>query len=213
MFWQGNLIELSFTKRSFFCWKCKKKGLPWITLEQSAIIPKNKRFSLAWADQVLKGLGSTTFKTQEEIAKACFSTIRKLLSERIDPFIGVWPKDMVIRSIGIDLHSFSGTTMLPTVCNLTDHRLITILPDNKQPTMRKFLQSIPEDKKKSIEEVCIDMDCHYIKLIHEELPSARIVIDFFHIVQDANFRITEVRTVIQKAGKVQLSKKIGRAHV
>src|SRR3990167_7399929 len=54
MFWQGNIIELAFTKRSFFCWKCKKKGLTWLTLEQAPIIGKKKRYSLAWADQILK---------------------------------------------------------------------------------------------------------------------------------------------------------------
>jgi transposase len=208
MFWQSNLIELDLKRRTYFCWKCKKKGLPWITIENIPIIPKGKRYSLVYADQVMKGLGQTTFKTQQELAETSFSTLQKLLSLRIDPFIGVWPKDMAVRSIGIDLHSFSGTTMLPTVCNLTDHRLITILPDNKQPTMRNFLRYIPQELKEKIEEVCIDMDCHYLKLIHEELPSARIVIDFFHVVQDANFRITQTRTLIQKTGKIQLPKRL-----
>ena len=208
MFWQGNIIELAFTKRSFFCWKCKKKGLTWLTLEQAPIIGKKKRYSLASADQILKGLGLTTFKTQEELAKGSFTTLQKLLSERIDPFIGVWPPEMVVRSLGIDLHSFSGTTMLPTVCNLTDHRLITILPDNKQQTMRTFLKNIPEKIKVQIEEVCIDMDCHYLRLIREELPQARIVIDFFHIVQDANYRISSARTLIQQTKKVNLPKRL-----
>lgn len=208
MFWQGNIIELRFTGRTFFCWNCKKKKLPWLTTEQSSIIPQWKQFSLVWADQVLKGLGSTTFKTQEQLAKASFSTIKKLLSERIDPFIGVWPKDMIVKSLGIDLHSFSGHTMLPTVCNLTDHRLVTILPNNRQATMKRFLKNIPKEIKEKIEEICIDMDCHYLKTIKEELPKAKIVVDFFHVVQDANNRISEARTIIQKADKVSLPKKL-----
>jgi len=208
MFWQGNLIELDLKRRSFFCWYCKKKGLPWLAIENIPIIPKSKRYSLVYADQIMKGLGQTTFKTQQEIAETSFSTVQKLLSDRIDPFIGVWPKDTSIRSIGIDLHSFSGQTMLPTVCNLTDHRLITILPDNKQMTMREFLHNIPSNIKAKIEEVCIDMDCHYLKTIKEELPKARIVIDFFHVVSDANHRISETRTVIQKVNKVSLPKKL-----
>lgn len=98
--------------------------------------------------------------------------------------------------------------MLPTVCNLTDHHLITILPDNKQQTMRTFLGNIPEEIKVQIEEVCIDMDCHYLNLIKEELPKARIVIDFFHLVQDANYRISSARTLIQQTDKVKLSKRL-----
>lgn len=208
MFWQGNLIELELKQKSFSCWTCRKQSRPYITYERVAIVPKNKRYSLVYADQVMKGLGQTTFKTQQELAETSFSTLQKLLASRIDPFIGVWPQDVQVRSIGIDLHSFSGVTMLPTVCNLTDHRLITILPNNKQNTMREFLRNIPEEIKDQIEEVCIDMDCHYIKTIKKELLNARIVIDFFHVVQDANFRISEVRTIVQGTAKVSLPKRL-----
>lgn len=208
MFWQGNLIELELKRRSFFCWRCKKKEAPWITIENVPIIPKGKRYSLIYADQIMKGLGQTTFKTQQELAETSFSTIQKLLANRIDPYIGVWPPEGKVISLGIDLHSFSGTNMIPTVCDLTNGRLITILPDNKQSTFRTFLRNIPEEKKQLIEEVCIDMDCHYIKTIREELPGARIVIDFFHVVQDANFRISEIRNLIQRTNKVMISKRL-----
>ena len=208
MFWQGNIIELSLTKRTFFCWKCHKKGLPWLTTEIVSVIPKGKRYSVIYADQIMKGLGQTTFKTQQELAESSFGTIQKLLASRIDPYIGVWPSEGKVISLGLDLHSFSGTNMIPTVCDLTNGRLITILPDNKQSTFRTFLRNIPNQKKELIEEVCIDMDFHYIKTIREELPKARIVIDFFHVVQDANFRISEIRNLIQKVNKVMISKRL-----
>jgi len=208
MFWQGNIIELNLTKRTFFCWKCHKKGLPWLTTEIVSLIPKNKRYSVIYADQIMKGLGQTTFKTQQKLAKSSFGTIQKLLASRIDPYIGVWPEGGKVISLGLDLHSFSGINMIPTVCDLTNGRLITILPDNKQGTFRTFLRNIPEEKKKLIEEVCIDMDCHYIKTIREELPNVRIVVDFFHVVQDANFRISEVRNLIQRTNKAMISKRL-----
>jgi transposase len=208
MFWQGNIIELSLTKRSFFCWKCKKKSLPWLTGEQTDLVPKRGRYSLIWADQVMKGLGQTTFKTQEQLSKASFGTIQKLLANRIDPYIGVWPTNGKVISLGLDLHSFSGINLIPTICDLTHGRLISILPDNKQSTFRTFLRNIPKEKKAQIEEVCIDMDCHYIKTIKEELPRVRIVIDFFHVVQDANSRISEARILIQKEDKVLISKRL-----
>ena len=206
MFWQGNLIELSLTKRVFFCWQCKKKDLPWLFLEQSPLVPKSKRYSLVYADQIIKGLGSTTFKTQQELAEASFQTVKRILTERIDPFIGLWPAEEIVVSIGLDCHSFSGIKMLPTVTDITNHRLITILPNDKSLTVKQFLHNIPPEKKALIEEVCIDMDTHYLKAIKEELPKARIVVDFFHVVQDANWRISEVRTIIQKVYKVQLPK-------
>lgn len=208
MFWQGNLIELSLSKRVYFCWQCKKKDLPWLVLERPPMVPKSKRYSLVYADQIIKGLGSTTFKTQQELAEASFQTVKRILTERIDPFIGLWPQGEIVVSIGLDCHSFSGIKMLPTVTDITNHRLITILPNDKGATVKQFLHNIPEDKKALIEEVCIDMDTHYIKAIKEELPKARIVVDFFHVVQDANWRISQVRTVFQKVYKASLPKKL-----
>ena len=208
MFWQGNLIELNLSKRVYFCWQCKKKGLPWIATEQLPLIPRYKRYSLVYADQIIKGLGSTTFKTQQELAKASFQTVKRILTERIDPFIGLWPSNEIVISLGLDCHSFSGIKMLPTITDITNHRLITILPNDKAATVRKFLHNIPMDKKILIKKVCIDMDTNYLKVIKEELPNAKIVVDFYHIVADANRRISELRTIIQKADKVNLPKKL-----
>jgi transposase len=208
MFWQGNLIELNLQKRAYFCFRCKKKNLPWVTVEQLPLIPKSKRYSLVYADQVIKGLGSTTFKTQQELAEASFQTVKRILTERIDPFIGVWPKDEIVISIGLDCHSFSGIKMLPSVTDITNHRLITILPNDKTLTVKQFLHNIPREKKELIEEVCIDMDTNYLKAIKEELPKAKIVVDFFHVVADANRRISDLRIIIQKVDKVILPKKL-----
>lgn len=207
MFWEGNLVKLSLSKRVFGCWWCKKAGKSWVTSEQIPLVIKNRSYSAVYADQIVKGLGSTSFKTQQELAQTSFQTIQKLLSERVDPLIGVWPDGETVRAIGLDGHSFSGRTMLPTITDLTNHRLITILPDDRRTTVRGFLRHIPEEKKHTIEEVCIDMDTHYLRAIGEELPQARIVVDFFHVVADANRRVNEQRILIQKSEKVTLPKR------
>lgn len=207
MFWEGNLVKLSLSKRVFGCWWCKKAGKSWITSEQIPLVVKNRSYSAAYADQIIKGLGSTSFKTQQELAETSFQTIQKLLSERIDPLIGVWPEGETVQAIGIDGHSFSGRTMLPTITDITNHRLITILPNDGRTTVRQFLRNIPEKKKQEIAEVCIDMDTAYLKTIKEELPNARIVVDFFHVVADANRRVNEQRILIHKAHKVTLPKR------
>lgn len=209
MFWEGNLIELELKKRAFFCWRCKKAGRNgYTTVEQTALVPKRRRYSLAYADQIIKGLGSQSFKTLEQISESSFTTLGRILKERIDPFVGRWDDKEGIVSLGLDCHSFSGQKMLPTVTDITNHRLITILPDDKRATVKRFLSNIPKEKKKLIKEVCIDMDTAYLSAIREELPEAKIVVDFFHVVADANRRITETRTLIQKQDKVKLPKRL-----
>lgn len=209
MFWEGNLIELELKKRCFFCWQCKKSGRSgYTTVERSKLVPKQRRYSLAYADQIIKGLGSTSFKTLQDISESSFTTLGQILRERIDPFIGQWDNSRTTISLGLDCHSFSGIKMLPTVTDITNHCLITILPNDKRTTVKKFLSNIPSNKKNLIEEVCIDMDTAYLSAIREELPKARIVVDFFHVVADANKRITEARISIQAADKVRLPKKL-----
>lgn len=209
MFWAGNQIELELKKKCYFCWPCKKQGKSgYTTVERTKMIPLGKRYSLVYANQIMQGLGSTSFKTQQQLAEGSFSTLQNILRSRIDPFIGVWNEAETTVSIGLDCHSFSGMKMLPTVTDITNHRLITILPSDKRQTVKSFLSNIPVDKKAVIEEVCIDMDTHYLSAIREELPNARIVVDFFHIVADANKRITDARTVIQRECKVNLPKKL-----
>ena len=209
MFWEGNLIELELKKRVFFCWKCKKaKRSGYTTVEQTTLVPKRRRYSLAYADQIIKGLGSQSFKTLEQISESSFTTLGRILKEKIDPFVGRWDNKEKTISLGLDCHSFSGQKMLPTVTDITNHRLITILPDDKRATVKKFISNIPEEKKKLIKEVCIDMDTAYLSAIREELPKVKIVVDFFHIVADANKRISEARTLIQKQDKVKLPKRL-----
>ncbi len=70
----------------------------------------------------------------------------------------------------------------------------------------KFLKEMPETQKENINDVCIDMSRQYYQTIKRELPRAKIVVDAFHIIADANKRISELRAIIQKTDKVKLPK-------
>lgn len=208
MFWEGNLVLLIVKTRAFFCWQCQKNDKRrHITVERFKSIPPHRGHSLSYADQIMRGLGDTSFKTRAEIAQSSFSVISKLLKERIDPLIGVWlDSDSPIVSLGLDCHSFSGNKMLPTVTDISNHRLVSILPDDKRTTVEQFLRQIPPEHKETIREVCIDMCRDYYRTIQRELPKAQIVVDAFHVIADANRKLSELRTTIQKADKVRLPK-------
>lgn len=210
MFWQGNLIVLLVKTRAFFCWQCRKKDRHHhVTVDRLRSIPLNKSYSLAYADQIIKGLGSTSFKTQQELAETSFSTIQQILNDKIDPLVGVWPEtNEPIISLGIDCHSFSGQRMLPTITDITNHRLISILPDDNRATVERFFRAIPEKHRATISEVCTDLDRHYYQTIKRELPKAIIVVDAFHVIAETNRQLSELRTLIQKVDKVKLPKVI-----
>ena len=204
MFWQGNLIVLLVKTRAFFCWWCRKKtGRHHITVDRLKSIPLNKQYSLMYAEQIMRGLGSTSFKTQQELAESSFSTVQQILNDKIDPFIGVWSEEAVT-SLGLDCHSFSGQKMLPTITDISNHKLISILPDDRRTTVEKFLKEMPGVQKVTIKDVCIDMSRQYYQTIKRELPSAKIVVDAFHVVADANKRVSEVRSMLQKTDNIKL---------
>jgi len=112
-------------------------------------------------------------------------------------------KHKKIISIGIDEHSFSGRDLLISVTNLSQRRLKAILPDDRQESLRNWIRAIPPGIKTKIKEVCIDMKELFATVAKEELPDAKIVLDHFHLIQDANRRLDEARHIEAEARRVK----------
>ena len=76
--------------------------------------------------------------------------------------------------------------------------ILAVLKDRKKETIKQFLQGIPARLKKTIETVCTDMYDGFINAVKEEIPTARVVADRFHIAKKYgecadNLRKAEVR--------------------
>lgn len=102
-------------------------------------------------------------------------------------------------SLGIDEHSLRRKRqMVTTVTNLTRGRrnLLTILPDDKQETIVNFLKQIPNEAKKRICEICIDMRSSFRAAIEKALPGVNIVADPFHVVKLSGEKMEEVRRIV-----------------
>jgi transposase len=74
--------------------------------------------------------------------------------------------------------------------------------------LKKILKSISSKVKSLISEVVIDMCDFYKKAVEEALPSAKIVVDHFHIIQDANRRIDQERFILQDINKKKIPRYI-----
>jgi len=110
--------------------------------------------------------------------------------------------------LGIDEHSFRGQRMATTLTDIANHRLLAVLKDHRKETIRQFLRAIPPQIKEKVIEVCGDMKWMYVKLVEEELPGAEMVVDKFHLIQDANSKIDEARRIEQDAVKKDIKRKI-----
>lgn len=101
--------------------------------------------------------------------------------------------------LGIDEHSLrKRRQMVTTVTSLKKDKrsLLTILPDDRQVTVVKFLKQVPLAFQGRIWEVCIDMRSSFRAAIEAALPSTRIVADPFHVVKLAGEKLEEVRSIV-----------------
>ena len=110
--------------------------------------------------------------------------------------------------LGIDEHSFRHQELVHTVTEVKKRRVLGVLRDDRIATLKKFLSKIPGDK---VKEVCIDMKEGLRKTAEGLFPSARVVVDPFHVIADSNKRMDEARRIEQdvyRKRKVQIPKKI-----
>jgi transposase len=76
--------------------------------------------------------------------------------------------------------------VVPITARLTDGRLkiLTVLPDRKKKTVKKFLRSIPQRLRETIHTVCLDMWQHYIAAVEEVFGAeVDITVDRFHVAK------------------------------
>ena len=188
----GKIVYLEVKARRYRCCGCGRtftEALPGIARYQrrtehaSAEILQQARDMSMTAAGKLFGLG--------------YHAVRSCL-ERLD--LGSALRDLAqipgeLR-LGIDEHSFRGRDMVVSVTLLHPvRRLICILENDRQRTLMQFLQSLPAGVSARISEVCIDMSRSFSRAVSKTLPHARIVVDKFHLVHDANRRLDQARII------------------
>ncbi|MBU6392927.1 MAG: transposase [Planctomycetes bacterium] len=146
----------------------------------------------------LERLSDSSFLATSKRIGISYGTLAKVLKKVFTLSKVNWEeqeKEGVLR-FGIDEHHFGRKhKFLVTVVNLLTGKPIHILLDDRQKTLVSCLRSLPKEVKDSIEEVCTDMKQSFISAVEQELKSARIVVDHFHIIQDANRWVNDARSI------------------
>jgi len=184
----------------YICPRCRRTK----TINIPSVKPK-ARITEECKEQIIKALKYRV--SINEVAKKygiSHTTVTRLLrsyNTTID-----WEKFGGDLRLGIDEHSFRGYDMVTSVRELTTHtQLGFIYPDRKE-TLKEFLRNLPIKDK--IKEVSVDMKSSYINSVREELPHAKIVLDHFHVIQDANREVLRAIEVESFVSKVKLPRKI-----
>ncbi|MEX2355871.1 MAG: ISL3 family transposase [Thermaerobacterales bacterium] len=197
-------VYLRVRPRRFWCGSCGRA----FTEKLPAIERWSRRTERA--DQgLLEELAERSFRSAARHRGVGVGVLRRALVRRVSGYvdIGTAVADLPAMVLGIDEHSFRGQRMVITItCVWPKRRLLAILPDDRVRTLERFLRILPSEIKHRIVGVCLDMKPGWRKALGRQLPKAQIVVDRFHVMQDANRRVDEARLVEQQVMGVKLSR-------
>ncbi|TLN05351.1 ISL3 family transposase, partial [bacterium] len=200
----GRRVYLLIRKDRYFCSSCKLR----FTKSVPLVYPWQRRTEEA-ERQIIGSLRGRSFRSVEQKEGVSYGVSRRILMRRVDPEKLLWKEESPQElALGIDDHSFRGVKLVHTVTDLSHHAPLTILPDSRQQTLDRFLNNIPQEQKPLVKEVCIDMDSLLLRSVEKTLPEAKVVVDHFHLIQDANHRLDEARKIEQEGSKVEIPRKL-----
>lgn len=201
-------VYLTFQKRRFFCEVCSK-----VFTERYPFLSQGARKTIIVQNHALERLTDASFKATTKRLGFAYSTLVTLLGRVFSLESINWLNQEVCGKIrlGIDEHRFKKNKMVVTIANLLTGKPVHILPNDQKRTLVNFLKSLPLDIAQKIDEVAVDMRMGFVRAVEQTLPNTHIVVDHFHVIQDANRRVNEARKIeddVQEKLKGEGPKKI-----
>lgn len=212
----GKQLYLVLHKRRFFCHGCNTAFV-----EALSVLSKWSRHTNLLADEILARLKETSFAGVTRTTNLSYRVQAQTLMTRVNPSTPKWEEIIKPFVMGLDEQSFSGSNMIATITDLTHHKLLAVLPDDHKFTLTKFYESIPEGKVSLIKAICTDMRVTYdtARAGLPNIASIPLVIDKYHLIADANKRVSAERRVVEEVilkNKRRLPRKLllkGKEHL
>ena len=121
------------------------------------------------------------------------NTVRRIFQEYIDENFKLLTYNAP-RVLGIDEDHVNKVYRF-VITNCENNVLLDILPDRESTTIANFISRMNE--KHNVRVVIMDMYRPYKAIISKAFPSAKIVVDKFHVIQLTNRKMDEVRKSIR----------------
>ncbi len=189
-------------QRRFICQHCRS-----IFSEPIEFAAKYQRTTPKHKREVIFNLSDRSFSSGTKRYQISYHTQVKWLNELISGEVCNFRKEEQEATpfvLGIDEVSFAGHQMLTTIGNITKHRLKGVLTSKNKQELKKMIRLIPPQVKSKISEVVIDMCELYLFAVEETLPHVEVVVDHFHVIQDANRKLDEERRLLQDIYKKRI---------
>jgi transposase len=184
----GKLTSLKIKSSRYRCRECNSTFFE----EYDCIFNKDritKRFREHIQDRCLKD----TFTRIARDYSLTATTIRRIFAEFVEANKASL-QYIAPRVMGID-EAHLNKLMRCVITDTENNLLLDILEDRDSSTIHKFIRTMQHPEY--IQVVTMDMYAPYRATIRTALPSAKIVVDKFHVVQLINRKMDEVRKQVR----------------
>lgn len=208
----SKLLFLHITPRRFVCPCNPQKPFR----ESFAGIKERRTTTEKFDREMIEHLSGQSFKTVERKLSLSYPAVRARLLEAVDPTKVRWNllSNLPEIHLGLDGHHLVNKKFVETIAEVKQRIPLGILPDIKKQTVKEALLTCPQELKARIKSAAVDMDEKTINALKEIFPDITIVIDHFHVVQDANHRLNKARLIEQEIMNQQRAKKgFGRMEI
>jgi len=197
-------IFLEIKPRRFRCSHCGRV----FTESLPGVRPWSRR-TIQAERNIVEELRTSSFGTMRQKLGVAYAgavrILKALVPERLD--LTKLLAGVNEAAIGIDEHSFRGRDLVITITLLQpERRLVAILRDDRLATLEAFLRSLPKEVRAKIRWVCTDMKPGFKKVVQRLLPKATVVLDHFHVIQDANHRLDTARLLEQELQRRRIAR-------
>lgn len=194
----NRVCHIEIDHRRFECCECFKTFM-----EPLAFAGPNRHYTDRFESEVYECCQETNavyagkkFGISDKTAASIYQSVALQKLEKQTP-------SKPIEEIGIDeisMHKGHKDFVL-VITDITNKRVLEVLPDRKKETVKDFLHGLSESLKHGIKAVAIDLWSAYRSAVEEELPEAIIVADRFHVMQNLNKALDTCRKKEKRASK------------
>lgn len=176
-------------KRYNCVWCAHQKGKKKVTTTQQLSWHQAKSpYSRPYEDQVLLQLVNSTIEDVSVKESLGYDGVEGIVERNVRTKVD-WEQFEELEVLGIDeiaLKKGHRDYVVLITARLDDGRvkILTVLPDRKKKTVKKFLRSIPKRLRETIHTVCLDMWKHYIAAVEEVFrDEVDITVDRYHVAR------------------------------
>ena len=180
----GRPSYLRYRPKRYQCQNCDERPTTTQSLDWH---DANSPHTFTYDEHLLLQLVGTTIADVSLKEQVGYDAVLGALKRRIDTVVD-WSAFEELEVIGLDeiaLKKGHRDFVTIVTARLAGERvvLLGVLPDRQKDQVVAFLRSIPQRLCETIHTVCCDMYEGYTEAVREELNTARIVVDRFHVTQ------------------------------